>query len=153
MRLAGRVVPMRASLGAFCVEPEKLADCPARPWPAICQSTPSPQPAAGLRRSAMSKRIETDSMGEIEVDDERLWGAQTQRAIEHFRISTERIPGELIAALGIVKRACAQVNRELGLLDPNLAAAIEAAAQEVSSASLAAELPLPVWHTGSGTQT
>ena len=101
----------------------------------------------------MSKRIETDSMGEIEVDDERLWGAQTQRAIEHFRISTERIPGELIAALGIVKRACAQVNRELGLLDPNLAAAIEAAAQEVSSGSLAAEFPLPVWQTGSGTQT
>ena len=92
-------------------------------------------------------------MGEIEVDDERLWGAQTQRAIEHFRISTERIPGELIAALGIVKRACAQVNRELGLLDPNLAAAIEAAAQEVSSGSLAAEFPLPVWQTGSGTQT
>jgi len=101
----------------------------------------------------MSKRIETDSMGEIEVDDERLWGAQTQRAIEHFRISTERIPGELIAALGIVKRACAQVNRELGLLDPNLAAAIEAAAHEVSSGSLAAEFPLPVWQTGSGTQT
>jgi fumarate hydratase class II len=101
----------------------------------------------------MSKRIETDSMGEIEVDDERLWGAQTQRAIEHFRISTERIPAELIAALGIVKRACAQVNRELGLLDPNLAAAIEAAALEVSSGSLAAEFPLPVWQTGSGTQT
>jgi fumarate hydratase class II len=101
----------------------------------------------------MSKRIETDSMGEIEVDDERLWGAQTQRAIENFRISTERIPGELIAALAIVKRACAQVNRELGLLDPAIAAAIEAAAQEVASGRLDAEFPLPVWQTGSGTQT
>ncbi|HEY2927369.1 class II fumarate hydratase, partial [Piscinibacter sp.] len=101
----------------------------------------------------MSKRIETDSMGEIEVDDERLWGAQTQRAIEHFRISTERIPGELIAALAIVKRACAQVNGELGLLDPGLAGAIEAAAQEVAGGRHDAEFPLPVWQTGSGTQT
>ncbi|HEX6707306.1 MAG TPA: class II fumarate hydratase [Albitalea sp.] len=101
----------------------------------------------------MSKRIEVDSMGPIEVDADRLWGAQTQRSLEHFRISTERMPPELVTALAAIKRACAQVNRELGLLDPKLAQAIEGAADEVLAGRHDAEFPLAVWQTGSGTQS
>jgi len=101
----------------------------------------------------MSKRIEVDSMGEIEVDADRLWGAQTQRSLQHFRISTERMPPELIAALARIKRAAAQVNQELGLLDAKIAQAIAAAADKVLTGTLAEEFPLVVWQTGSGTQT
>jgi len=101
----------------------------------------------------MANRIETDSMGPIEVDAERLWGAQTQRSLEHFRISGERMPRELIAALVAIKRAAAQVNRELGLLDDKLATAIEQAAAEVLDGRHGDEFPLVVWQTGSGTQT
>jgi len=101
----------------------------------------------------MVKRIELDAVGEMQVDSERLWGAQTQRAIERCRISTERMPSELIAALALVKRACASVNRELGLLEPKTAQAIEFAAQLVQGGSLDHEFPLHVWQTGSGTQT
>ena len=101
----------------------------------------------------MPKRMEVDSMGEVPVDDERLWGAQTQRSIEHFKISTERMPAELIAALASVKRACAQVNRELGLLDADIARAIESCAQQLMSGDHAQHFPLSVWQTGSGTQT
>jgi fumarate hydratase class II len=101
----------------------------------------------------MSKRTETDSMGPIDVDAERWWGAQTQRSLLHFRISTERMPPELITALATVKRACAEVNHELGLLDGRLAQAIEAAADRVLAGGLEGEFPLAVWQTGSGTQT
>jgi fumarate hydratase class II len=87
------------------------------------------------------------------VDAERLWAAQTQRSLEHFRISGERMPRELIAALVSTKRAAAQVNRELGLLEPRLADAIERAADEVLEGRHADEFPLVVWQTGSGTQT
>jgi fumarate hydratase class II len=105
------------------------------------------------RENDMSKRTETDSMGEVEVDADRLWGAQTQRSLAHFRISTERMPPELIVALAAIKRAAAQVNRELGLLDADIAGAIDAAAQRVLDGGLADEFPLAVWQTGSGTQT
>jgi fumarate hydratase class II len=98
-------------------------------------------------------RIERDSFGEVAVAVERLWGAQTQRSLEHFRISTERMPAELILALASVKRACAQANRELGLLDAAKADAIMAAADEVLAGRHAEEFPLSVWQTGSGTQT
>ncbi|MDE2400104.1 MAG: class II fumarate hydratase [Burkholderiales bacterium] len=101
----------------------------------------------------MSTRIERDSMGPIDVDDERLWGAQTQRSLTHFKISTERMPAELIAALACVKRECAHVNRDLGLLDPEIARAIDFAAQQVLGGELTQEFPLKVWQTGSGTQT
>jgi fumarate hydratase class II len=101
----------------------------------------------------MGKRIETDSMGPIEVDAERLWAAQTQRSLEHFRISGERMPRELILALVSIKRAAAQVNSELGLLEPKLADAIQRAADEVLEGGHADEFPLVVWQTGSGTQT
>lgn len=101
----------------------------------------------------MTHRMERDTFGLIEVPDERLWGAQTQRSLEHFHISTERMPAELIVALAAVKRACASVNRDLGKLDDNKATAIIAAADEVIAGKHPLEFPLSVWQTGSGTQS
>ena len=98
-------------------------------------------------------RIETDSFGEIAVPAERLWGAQTQRSLENFRIGGERMPVPLVHALGVIKAAAARTNRKLGLLDAKLAAAIEAAANEAAEGKLDAEFPLVVWQTGSGTQS
>ncbi len=98
-------------------------------------------------------RTETDTFGPIEVPGDRYWGAQTQRSLENFRIGTERMPQPLIRALGVVKRAAAEVNRDLGLLDAKLARAIVAAAQEVIDGKLDDHFPLVVWQTGSGTQT
>ena len=101
----------------------------------------------------MSSRIERDSFGPIDVPADRLWGAQTQRSLEHFHISTEKMPPELIAALATVKRAAAHVNLELGLLDGKKAIAITQAADEVLAGKHEAEFPLAVWQTGSGTQS
>src|SRR5712671_1872947 len=98
-------------------------------------------------------RIERDTFGEICVPADRLWGAQTQRSLENFRISGERMPPELIHALARVKRACAVVNRELGELPAGKANAIIAAADEVLAGKHDGEVPLVVWQTGSGTQT
>jgi fumarate hydratase class II len=98
-------------------------------------------------------RIERDTFGPIEVPAERLWGAQTQRSLHHFHISTERMPGELVHALALVKRACAMVNRELGTLAPEKANVIAAAAEEVIAGKHPDEFPLSVWQTGSGTQS
>ena len=98
-------------------------------------------------------RREHDTFGDIEVPDERLWGAQTQRSLEHFAISCERMPEPLLLALAAVKLACARVNGDLGLLPNDKAAAIGAAAEEVLSGRHAQEFPLSVWQTGSGTQT
>ena len=98
-------------------------------------------------------RLEKDSFGHIEVAEDRLWGAQTQRSLEHFAISGERMPDELIRALAEVKRACARVNRELGLLPDVTALAIMAAADEVAAGRHAEQFPLSVWQTGSGTQS
>ncbi|HKB60830.1 MAG TPA: class II fumarate hydratase [Gallionellaceae bacterium] len=98
-------------------------------------------------------RNEKDSFGYIAVPAERLWGAQTQRSLEHFHISTERMPDELIHALAGVKRACAVANRDLGRLDDAKATAIVEAADEVLAGKHAQEFPLSVWQTGSGTQT
>jgi fumarate hydratase class II len=100
-----------------------------------------------------ASRIEKDTFGPIEVPADRLWGAQTQRSLEHFRISTERMPRELIMALAQVKHACAAVNIELGLLPSTKAEAIMKAAEEVIAGRHDAEFPLSVWQTGSGTQT
>ncbi|MYM37689.1 class II fumarate hydratase [Duganella sp. FT50W] len=101
----------------------------------------------------MRTRSERDSFGPIEVPDHQLWGAQTQRSLEHFRISSEKMPVELIHALASVKRAAARVNHDLGLLDGAKAAAITAAADEVLAGRHPDEFPLAVWQTGSGTQT
>ncbi len=98
-------------------------------------------------------RKEHDTFGAIEVSADRLWGAQTQRSLEHFHISSEQMPPELIFALAQVKRACALVNRDLGLLSGEKAAAITQAADEVLADKHAQEFPLSVWQTGSGTQT
>ncbi len=104
-------------------------------------------------RTGTGSRIETDTFGPIAVPADRYWGAQTQRSIENFRIGTERMPRPLIHALGIVKRAAAEVNRSLGLLDARRTNAIVKAAQEVIDGKLDDHFPLVVWQTGSGTQT
>jgi fumarate hydratase class II len=98
-------------------------------------------------------RIERDTFGPIEVPAERLWGAQTQRSLHHFHISTEHMPEELIVALAMVKRAAAIVNRDLGRLDAAKANAIVQAAEEVIAGLHRDEFRLSVWQTGSGTQT
>ena len=98
-------------------------------------------------------RKESDSFGPIAVAGDRLWGAQTQRSVEHFAISTEKMPMELLRALALTKLACAAVNRDLGLLSAAKADAIIAAAEEVLAGRYPDEFPLSVWQTGSGTQT
>ncbi len=98
-------------------------------------------------------RIEKDSMGPIEVPADRLWGAQTQRSLEHFRISSEKMPTALIHALALTKRAAASVNMDLGLLPTERANAIISAADEVLADQHTNEFPLSIWQTGSGTQT
>ncbi len=98
-------------------------------------------------------RTEYDSFGAIEVPDQSLWGAQTQRSLEHFEISREHMPTEVIHALVQVKRASARVNADLGLLDPGKASVIIAAADEVLAGLHNDQFPLVVWQTGSGTQT
>ncbi len=101
-----------------------------------------------------SVRIENDSMGSIEVPADRLWGAQTQRSLENFKIGEDRMPLPLIHALAQVKRAAAHVNLELGKFkDPAVGRAIIAAADEVIAGQHDSEFPLVVWQTGSGTQT
>jgi fumarate hydratase class II len=101
----------------------------------------------------MKTRTERDSFGPIEVPAERLWGAQTQRSLETFRISGERMPLALVHALALVKKAAALVNRDLGQLPEAKARAIASAADEVLSGRHDEEFPLVVWQTGSGTQT
>jgi fumarate hydratase class II len=108
---------------------------------------PAQQPGAARTRT------ETDTFGPIEVPADRYWGAQTQRSIENFRIGAERMPRPLIRALGIVKRAGAEVNLSLKLIDARRARTIVKAAQEVIDGKLDGNFPLVVWQTGSGTQT
>ncbi|HDG1666047.1 TPA: class II fumarate hydratase [Kluyvera ascorbata] len=100
-----------------------------------------------------TSRRESDSMGPIEVPADKLWGAQTQRSLEHFRISTEKMPLSLIYALALTKRAAAKVNLDLGLLAAEKADAIMAAADEVLKDQHPDEFPLAIWQTGSGTQS
>jgi fumarate hydratase class II len=109
-----------------------------------------PRKSAG--RSART-RTETDSFGPIEVAGDRYWGAQTQRSLENFRIGTEHMPRPMIRALGIVKRASAETNIKLGLLNGRLGRAIVRAAQEVIDGQHDDHFPLVVWQTGSGTQS
>jgi fumarate hydratase class II len=101
----------------------------------------------------MKTRTEHDSFGPIEVPAERLWGAQTERSLEHFRISVEKMPRELVLALVLVKKAAALVNQELGTLGADKARAIAQAADEVLQGKHDGEFPLSVWQTGSGTQS
>ena len=98
-------------------------------------------------------RTETDTFGPIEVASDVYWGAQAQRSIQNFKIGWEKQPKPVVRALGIVKRAAAEANMELGRLDPAIGAAIIAAAQEVIDGKLDDHFPLSVWQTGSGTQS
>src|SRR5437899_8309058 len=98
-------------------------------------------------------RVETDSFGPIEVPADRYWGAQTQRSMQNFRICQDRMPIAIVRALGIVKLAAVETNRELGLIDQRRARAIARAAREVIDGQLDDHFPLVVWQTGSGTQS
>jgi fumarate hydratase class II len=97
--------------------------------------------------------MERDTFGEIAVPNARLWGAQTQRSLQNFRISTEKQSPELITALAVIKRAAAEVNHGLGVLDESKAKAVMQAADEIIDGKHPEEFPLAVWQTGSGTQT
>jgi fumarate hydratase class II len=101
----------------------------------------------------MKTRVERDSMGEVRVPAARLWGAQTQRALDHFKIGDERMPVALIRAYAVVKQSAAAANTRLGALDADTADAIVRAAQEVIDGQHDEEFPLRIWQTGSGTQT
>jgi len=98
-------------------------------------------------------RTETDSIGEIAVPANHYWGAQTQRSLQNFDIGTEKMPAPLVRALGIQKKAAAMSNMALGIMDAKIGDAIVKAADEVIDGTLAAEFPLAVWQTGSGTQS
>ena len=98
-------------------------------------------------------RIETDSMGPVEVPADRYWGAQTQRSLKYFRIGHDLMPFEIIHAFGVLKLAAAQTNLELGKLSPEVATPVMTACREVLEGKLAGNFPLHVWQTGSGTQT
>lgn len=101
----------------------------------------------------MEYRIEHDSMGEVKVGKDKLWGAQTQRSLENFKIGKEKIPLEVIYALVQIKRAAALANQQLGILDEKRANGIVAAADEVLAGKWDEQFPLAVWQTGSGTQS
>jgi len=103
--------------------------------------------------SPTSPRIETDSLGPVEVAPDRYWGAQTERSRRNFRIGEEKMPRSLIRAIAMVKKAAAETNREIGLLEERLAHAIMAASDEIIEGKLDAHFPLVVWQTGSGTQS
>lgn len=104
-------------------------------------------------KKIVSQRMETDSFGEIAVPADKYWGAQTSRSLMNFKIGGETMPAPLVHALGVLKRAAAKVNMDLGVLDKTLGEAIVRAATEVMDGKLDAHFPLVVWQTGSGTQT
>src|ERR1700761_6094823 len=106
-----------------------------------------------VSKPSKTTRPETDSFGPIEVDADRYWGAQTERSRQNFRIGHDRMPMPVIRALGVIKLAAAETNRELGLLDQRRARAIIRAAREVIDGQFDDHFPLVVWQTGSGTQT
>ena len=114
------------------------------------------QNAPGLKEQAgavTATRAETDSMGEVQVPADRYWGAQTERSLHHFDIGDDRMPREMIRALGVLKKAAALVNQDLGKLPADKTELIVRAADEVIAGKLDEHFPLRIWQTGSGTQT
>ena len=99
------------------------------------------------------KRTESDSLGVKKIDSKRLWGAQTQRSLENFKIGNDKIPDEIIIALGLQKKACVLANHNLGLINTKFTNAITKACDQIISLNFIYEFPLSVWQTGSGTQT
>src|SRR5215218_3006884 len=106
-----------------------------------------------MTKEATEQRVESDSMGEVEVRADRYWGAQTERSLHHFNIGFDVMPREMVRALGLLKKAAALVNEELGKLPGDQARLIERAADEVIEGKLDEHFPLRIWQTGSGTQT
>jgi len=109
--------------------------------------------AKSRAKTRRKTRVESDAFGLLDIPADKLWGAQTQRSLHNFRIGSERMPIEIVRALGLIKRAAAEVNRDLGSLDRKRASAIIAAAQDIADGKLNAHFPLLVWQTGSGTQS
>src|ERR1041384_724608 len=105
------------------------------------------------KQTKSNTRVETDSMGEIEVAADKYWGAQTERSLLHFNIGFDVMPREMIRAFGILKKACALVNHDLGKLPDNKLKFVLQACDEVIEGKLDAHFPLRMWQTGSGTQT
>src|SRR5690349_22533031 len=106
-----------------------------------------------MNKPTTTTRDERDAMGTVQVPSDVYYGAQTARSLAHFAIGTERMPLPLLHAYGIIKRAAAETNAELGLLPAEIAGRIARAAQEVADGKLDPHFPLAVWQTGSGTQT
>ncbi len=102
------------------------------------------------REPAEGYRSESDTMGEVRLPAWAYWGAQTQRAVENFAVSDKRIPAGLIEALGLIKRYCAEVNGELGLLEPEISGSIVRAAEELASDRWSAQFPIDAFPTGPG---
>jgi fumarate hydratase class II len=114
---------------------------------------PAKKRAKPRNKTRQKTRIESDGFGPLDIPADKLWGAQTERALHNFRIGSERMPIEIVHALGLIKRAAAEVNRDLGSLDRRRAGAIVAVAQDIADGKLDEHFPLLVWQTGSGTQT
>src|SRR5579863_2281945 len=123
-------------------------------WVAVCMGFQGGNVDAKVSSAPNAQtRIETDSMGKIEVPSDRYYGAQTARSLIHFDIGRETMPPELIRAFGVLKKAAALVNKDLGKLSPEKAKLIVQAADEVIEGKLDEHFPLHIWQTGSGTQT
>jgi fumarate hydratase class II len=106
-----------------------------------------------MAKKPAKTRSESDAFGSLDIPADKLWGAQTERSLHNFRIGSEGMPIEIVRALGLIKRAAAEVNRDLGSLDRRRAKAIIAVAQDIADGKLDQHFPLLVWQTGSGTQT
>ena len=111
------------------------------------------KPGKSRQKTRQKTRIESDAFGPLDIPADKLWGAQTERSLHNFRIGTECMPIEIVRALGLIKRAAAEVNCDLGSLDAKRAKAIAAVAQDIAGGRLDEHFPLLVWQTGSGTQT
>jgi fumarate hydratase class II len=138
------------SRGLFRLRPEIL---PHHRKDSDTMAKSSKVSGSSSKNASVATRTETDSFGPIEVAADRYWGAQTERSRQNFRIGHDRMPMPVVRALGIVKLAAAETNRELGLLEPKIAKAIVSAAREVIDGKLDDHFPLVVWQTGSGTQS